>query len=106
MPQGQTVPQMVFQLAVDNSGTIRGNYYDQVSDTTLPVHGSVDKKNQRVAWQVGDNKNLVVDTGLYNLTKDESPALVHFGPNSTVQELLVRIKQPSKDETQSPPAGN
>ncbi len=106
MPQGQTVPQMVFQLAVDKSGIIRGNYYDQVSDTTLPVHGAVDKKNQRVAWQVGDNKNLVVETGLYNLTKDESPALVHFSPNSTVQELLVRINKPTKEELQTKPAAN
>ncbi len=106
MPQGQTVPQMVFQLAVDKSGTIRGNYYDQVSDTTLPVHGAVDKKNQRVAWQVGDNKNLVVETGLYNLTKDESPALVHFGASSTVQETLVRINKPTQGDAAAKPAGN
>jgi hypothetical protein len=32
---------------------------------------------------------------LYNLTKDESPILVHTGPKMTRQELLVRLQEPS-----------
>ena len=32
--QGQQTPEMVFQLALDKAGAIRGNYYDQVADTT------------------------------------------------------------------------
>ena len=35
----------------------------------------MDKKTQRAAWTVGKNKNTVCETGLYNLTKDEAPAL-------------------------------
>ena len=79
---GPKTPEMVFQLAVDKAGAIRGNYYDQVSDTTAPVTGAVNKKDQRVAWRVGANKNLVIETGLYNLTQDRSTALVHYGPGS------------------------
>jgi len=99
MPSGQQYPEMVFQLAIDKQGIIRGNYYDQAADTNLPVSGAVDKKNQRVAWHIGNNKNLVIETGLYNLTKNESPCLVHYGPNSTQQEVLVRMKQPEKSAT-------
>jgi hypothetical protein len=98
MAEGQKTPEMVFQLAVDKQGIIRGNYYDQVADTTVAVSGAVDKKNQRVAWHVGNNKNLVVETGLYNLTKDQSTALVHLGPDTTEQFVMVRMKQPSEGE--------
>jgi len=100
MPSGQKTPSMVFQLAVNKNGVIRGNYYDQASQTNVPVQGAVDKKLQRVAWSVGDKKNLVVETGLCNLTKDESTALVHNGPGQTQQEVLVRMKQPSQGQPQ------
>jgi hypothetical protein len=97
---GQQTPTMVFQLVVNKDGIIRGNYYDQVSQTNLPVHGAVDKKDQRVAWSVGNNKSLVVETGLYNLTQNESTALVHNGPDQTQQYVLVRMKQPSQGHPQ------
>ena len=93
MVQGQqTDPTMIFQLAVNHQGIIRGNFYNTVTDNTLPVHGAVDKKTQRVAWTMGDNKSTVIDTGLANLTQDQGPALVHFGKDRTQQWLLVRLK--------------
>ena len=98
MPDGKKTPDMVFQLAVNKQGVIRGNYFDQVTQTNLPVTGQVDKKNQRVAWSVGNGKGIVVETGLYNLTQDDSTALVHFGPDKTEQEVLVRMTQPSQAE--------
>ena len=87
MAEGQKSPEMVFQLAVDKAGAIKGNYYDQVTDTTAPVTGAVDKKDQRAAWHVGSNKDLVIETGLYNLTQNHSTALVHYWlrPNATVR---------------------
>ncbi|MBI5248773.1 MAG: hypothetical protein HY912_04700 [Desulfomonile tiedjei] len=93
MVQGdQTDPTMIFQLAVNKQGIIRGNFFSTVTQTTLPVKGAVNKKTQRAAWTIGDNKDTVFDTGLYNLTKDEAPALVHFGKDSTQQWLMVRLK--------------
>jgi hypothetical protein len=89
----------LFQLAVNKQGTIRGNYYDGVMDTTTPVYGSVDKKNQRAAWTIGKSNDRVFDTGIYNLTKSQAPVLVHFGANKTEQWLLVRMDQP-KDTQQ------
>ncbi len=94
MAPGQKTPDMVFQLTVDKQGTIRGNYYDQLADTMVPVHGAVNKNNQRVAWHIGTNKNMIIETGLYNLTKDQSTALVHLGPDSTEQFVMVRMKEP------------
>lgn len=84
----------IFQLAVDESGTIRGNYCDALMDTTTPVHGSVDKKTQRAAWTAGSNKETVFETGIFNLTKDETPILVHMGKDKTQQWMLVRLKNP------------
>jgi len=90
---------LVIQLAVDKQGTIRGNYTDTKTNQTLPVQGSVDLKTQRAAWTIGTNTKDVIETGLYNLTKDEAPILVHFGQDRTEQWLLVRIKQ--EDQTAS-----
>lgn len=99
MPEGQKTPQMVFQIAVNKEGTVRGNYYDQATNTNLPVTGAVDKKNQRVAWRTGKNKDMIVETGLYNLTLNESTVLVHEGPTKTQEEVLVRLKQPSVNQS-------
>jgi len=90
----QTKSDVTIQLAVNKQGTLRGNYTDTVTNKTQLIHGSVDKKTQRVAFTVGDNTTNVVETGLYNLTKDEAPALLHFGKDRTEQWLLVRLKQP------------
>jgi hypothetical protein len=89
----QNSSNMVIQLAVNKQGIIRGNFTDTKTNQTLSVQGSVDKKTQRAAWTIGDKKNDVIETGLYNLTKDEFPALLHDGKDRTEQWLFVRMKQ-------------
>ena len=84
----------MFQLAVNKEGIIRGNYYDALMDTSTEVYGSVDPKTQRAAWTIGDKKTTVFETGIYNLTKDQTPVLVHFGKDKTQQWLLVRVEKP------------
>jgi hypothetical protein len=84
----------VFQIAVDKDGTLRGNYYDGLMDTTTPIFGSVDKKTQRAAWTIGKATKRVFDAGIFNLTKSETPVLVHIGADQTQQMLLVRVEQP------------
>jgi uncharacterized protein (TIGR03000 family) len=96
----QTDPTAVFQLAVNKAGIVRGNYSNTHTDTTLPVRGAVDRKTQRVSWIVGDKKSTVYDTGLYNLTKDQAPLLIHLGKERTEQWLLVRINE---KDTKAPP---
>jgi hypothetical protein len=86
----------LFQLAVNPAGVVRGNYYNALADTTLPVSGSVDKKTQRVAWTIDKGKSRVFETGLANLTKGETAVLVHFGKDATQQWSLVRVDPPEK----------
>jgi uncharacterized protein (TIGR03000 family) len=92
----------IFQLAVNDAGVIRGTYYDGLTDTTKPVYGSVDKKTQRAAWTIGKDNHTVFDTGFYNLTKDETPVLVHTGKDRTQQWMLVRMAKP--DDAGAAPA--
>lgn len=93
--QGQeTTSNNLFQLAVNQAGILRGNYYDGIMDSTTPVYGSVDKKTERAAWTIGKKADRVFEAGIYNLTQDQCPVLVHFGKDRTQQWLLVRMQEP------------
>jgi len=95
-------PQLIMQLAINQHGVLRGNYTDEVTDTTLPIHGAVDEPRKRAAWTVGDNKYSVMEAGLSNLTENEVPALIH--KNGTTQRwLLVRLAQPSQGGNDAAP---
>lgn len=96
---------MFLQLAVNKDGAIQGVYYNTTTDTVRPVKGSVDKRTQRAAWTFADGKNtdIIMETGIYNLTQNETEALVHFGKDKTQKWLMVRMKQP---ETQNQPGKN
>ena len=96
----QTKANLILQLAVNKDGIIRGNYTATVTDDTKPVQGSVDKKTQRAAWTIGDKTENVIETGIYNLTKDEAPALVHFGKDKTEQWVLVRLNKDQQQQQQ------
>lgn len=99
----QTNSNMLFQLAINKNGDIGGNYYDVLTNETQQVQGKLDKKNQRVAWTVGKNKDVVYDCGLGNLMADQAPILVHFGKDRTEQWLLVRLKHDQGDPAHAKP---
>ena len=47
----QQKPQLVVQLAINKDGILRGNYTDQVSDSTMPIHGAATKTlSGRLGW--------------------------------------------------------
>ena len=46
-------------------------------------------------------KFVVMETGLYNLTNDEVPVLVHFSPDRQEGRTLIRLKQPEEQAQQS-----
>jgi hypothetical protein len=89
---------MFLELAVSKEGTIAGTYSNTSSDSAQPVEGRVDKETQRAAWWIGSNQNIILETGIYNLTKDETPVLVHFGSERTQTWLLVRLKNSDATE--------
>jgi hypothetical protein len=88
----------VVQLAVNKEGAVRGNFHDFITDQATPVVGAVDKKNQRVAIRLEGNDELVLETGLYNLTNDEVPVLVHFGADRQEARTLIRLEKPAEDK--------
>ena len=92
---------VLLQLAIDKNGVIAGTYYNVSTDSGRPVRGMVDKKTQRAAWTFSDGKNtdVVMETGLFNLTQDQTDAFVHFGKEKTEQCLMVRLVEPKTDES-------
>lgn len=95
IPSGKTSSRMLLQLAVNKAGIIRGNYFDPPAKNMQLIQGSVDKETERTAWVVADKKSIIFDCVLYNLTKSETPILVHMDKDKAEQWLLVRLKQKS-----------
>lgn len=92
---GDTSTTMMFQIAMNKNGILKGNYYNPLTEELKPLSGAVDKKSTRAAWTIGTNKEVVYDTGIANLLKSESPILVHYGGDKTQQWTLVKMKAPS-----------
>ena len=100
-------PSRVVQLAVDKDGIVSGTMHNKATNQTFPIEGRVDKETQRVAFTVGDAKDVVFETGIYNLTQQQTPVLVH-GDGREETYLLLRIEQPKTDGSAAPigpPAG-
>lgn len=95
---------MLVQLAVDKNGVIAGTFFNTSTDIARPLKGKVDKQSQRAAWTFSDGKNtdVIMETGVFNLTQDQCEALVHFGKEKTQKWLMLRLKEPEQDKS----AGN
>ena len=89
---------MYLQLAVSKEGIIAGTFYNESTGTVHPVEGMVDQKTQRAAWKASDgtNANLIMETGIYDLTEDQATVLMHFGPEETQTAQLVRLEEPKQ----------
>lgn len=90
-------PNMTLQLAVDKQGIVSGTLWNMQSDESQTIQGQVDKDSQRVAFRLGESEEVVAEAGLYNLTQDEVPLLVHYGKDRTETYLLVRLEEPEGD---------
>ena len=87
-------PTIFLQLNVSKDGVIAGTVTNTEIDSVEPIEGMVDLETQRTAMVVTGKSKPIVETGLSNLTKDESPALLHFGDGKTEQWLLIRVEEP------------
>jgi hypothetical protein len=98
--EGESESNRVLQLAVNKQGVIAGTFYNETTGTTVDIEGSVEEETQRAAWRPVDEKNqdIVMETGVYNLTDDVTYALLHFGPDKTQEIAMVRLEEPSSDE--------
>jgi hypothetical protein len=96
-------PTMFAQLAVSKTGSIAGTFSNTAAgNETQTIEGMVDNKSQRAAWVLAGKKRPIMETGIFNLTKDTAPALVHFEDGQTQQWLLVRLEEP-KEAAAAPP---
>jgi uncharacterized cysteine cluster protein YcgN (CxxCxxCC family) len=93
----------LLQLAVSKEGVIAGTLINEETESVRSVEGKVDKETQRAAWKFVDDKNadVVMETGIYSLTKDECTALVHFGPDKTQEIVMVRMDQPEEGDAEA-----
>jgi hypothetical protein len=91
---------MVLQLALNKDGIIQGTYYNTQEETAKPIKGLVEKQSQRAVWTFADDSNnaVIMETGIYNLTQDETQVLVHFGEKRTEEWVLIRLKEPPNQQ--------
>jgi hypothetical protein len=87
-------PTIFLQLAVSRDGIIAGTVHNSETEQTEAVEGMVDEDSQRTAWVISGRTSPIMETGIYNLTNDEAPALLHFEDGQTQQWLLVRLEDP------------
>lgn len=94
---------MLVQLAVNKEGVLAGTFYTDATDEGRPLEGTVDRETQRAAWSFSDGKNpdVVMETAIYNLTQDETTALVHFGSEKTQAWLMVRLPESDSESDSS-----
>jgi hypothetical protein len=88
------VPNMFLQLAVSKEGIIAGTYQNKSTGQTESVEGMVDQKNQRAAWTIVGKNTPIMETGIGNLTKNETRVLAHFADGQTQQWLMIHIENP------------
>jgi hypothetical protein len=100
IPAGVKSSPMLIQLAVNKDGIIRGNYFDPPAGNLQLVQGAIDQETERATWVVADRKNIVFDLLAINLTKNETPILVHVGKDKPQQWVLVRLIQPKAQANQ------
>src|SRR6185437_2376656 len=92
---GQTNSNMLMQLAINKNGILKGNYFNQLTNESSEIYGSLDKNTQRISWTIGTNTGTVFDTDLADLTNPDSSVLVHYSPTSTQRMALIRLQQPT-----------
>lgn len=102
--EGVNATSMYLQLAIRKDGMIAGTFYNESTGVTHPVEGMVDEKTQRAVWKAADgtNPDLIMETGIYNLSEDQANVLVHFGPEQTQTALLVRLDESERPESDAP----
>jgi hypothetical protein len=92
-------PIRVAQVAYDNKqGLISGTIFNKQSNNLYTLQGKVDPQTQRVAFTIGNDPNAVLETGLYNLTQNATPVLLHQGPTTTQTWVFARLPEPKEDQ--------
>jgi hypothetical protein len=87
-------PTIFLQLAISKEGIIAGTIQNTATDKSSEVEGTIDQKSQRAAWGAVGKEWPIMETGIYNLTKEDATTLLHFADGQTQQWLMVRLDEP------------
>jgi hypothetical protein len=91
---GETDTGLIVQLAMNKEGHFRGNLVDAVNnDNVRQIYGALEPETQRIALRFDDNEDVVLECGLWNLTQDSVPLLIHLDGESTELRTLIRLHQ-------------
>jgi hypothetical protein len=98
--EGVSDSQAMLELAVNKQGVLAGTYYNEATQVSRSLKGMLDQDSQQVAIGFADDKNtdVVLETGIQNLTQDEAPALLHQGKERSGPVLLVRLPAPEGEQ--------
>ena len=88
------MPSMFMQLAIRSDGVIAGTYQNKETGETAGLEGMVDQDSQRAAWTFTGKSTPIIETGIQNLTMNETQVLAHFADKGTKTYLLVRVDNP------------
>jgi hypothetical protein len=97
--EGVDDSQAMIELAINKQGVLAGTFYNEATQVSRSLKGTLDKKTQLAAVGFADGKNpeVVMETGIQNLTQDEAPALLHQGKEQATPVLLVRLQAPAEN---------
>jgi hypothetical protein len=100
--EGVDDSQAMIELAVNKQGVLAGTYYNEATQVSRSLKGTIDQASQRAAVGFADGKNtdLVLETGINNLTQDEAPGLLLSGKERSSPVLLVRLQAPGDSTSQ------
>lgn len=91
-------PTMFLQLAISREGIIAGSFANTTNNENLSVQGGADRESTRLAVTIGDQDDVVVETGLYNVTEQQSSAMVHYQDGTRENWLLVKMPDPQEKQ--------
>jgi hypothetical protein len=91
----KATPNLFLQLAVSKEGIIAGTMQNKTTDQTESIEGMVDQKSQRAAWTIVGKNTPIMETGIANLTENETRALVHFADGTTQTWVMLHMEKPA-----------
>ena len=92
-------PTMFLQLAISREGIVAGPFANTTNNENLSVQGGANRESTRLAVTIGDVDDVVIETGLYNLTEEQTSALIHYQNGTRENWLLVKMPDPQGNQT-------
>ena len=81
-------PHLFLELSLHRDGTVRGNYFDAVSDAVQPVAGRFDRETGSLTWRIG-GRGAEFETTADGLAAGRVEATVRRGTNERTWVLIA-----------------